>query len=423
MADVIEVLDAIMGSGKSTGVLEWCDKSPDTPFIYVTPLLSESEVRVVDACTVSKFTAPSTEKHNTKGEHLLEMLECGMNASISHVMYSMMKPKHLSLIKEKGYTVIMDEEVDFISPLGDGYSAGDFSYLEKINQITVQEDGRVMWIGEDSALKDTKYTKLASMCNLSMVYRSKSSNDKAKDGVKEKLSWFVTQLPMGLLLSAKRVILLTYLFKGSVLESFLKFKGVSVIPFTEVKTTKVDKEKIRGLIEFVGAKQMEQWRGETLSSNWYVHADKKDLASLSKTIRAVGNSLGVKSGELLWCTPASLAKPKSNKSRKVAPISYAAGNGDVVDGYASGNFLACSSRATNAYRDRTVMIHCYNRFVNLSVKKFLTEYGAEVNDDTYALSEMLQWLWRSAIREGKPIKVCILPRRMYKLLQAWLSED
>ena len=70
-----------------------------------------------------------------------------------------------------------------------------------------------------------------------------------------------------------------------------------------------------------------------------------------------------------------------------------------------------------------MLFRSYNRFVNLSVKKFLTEYGAEVDDDAYALSEMLQWLWRSAIREGKPIKVCILPRRMYKLLQAWLSED
>ena len=249
MAKVIEVLDAIMGSGKSTKVLEWCDKHPDTPFIYVTPLLTESEVRVVEACTVSKFTAPSVEKHSTKGEHLLELLECGMNASISHVMYSMMNKSHLDAIKQNGYTIIMDEEVNFISPLGYDYTPKDFSYLAEINQINVQEDGRVQWIGKDSAMEGTKYTKLARMCALGMVYRTKSSSDKANSGEKEKASWFVTQLPMGLLHSAERVILLTYMFKGSILESFLKIKGVHVIPFTEVQPLKPSKSDIRSLIE------------------------------------------------------------------------------------------------------------------------------------------------------------------------------
>lgn len=423
MAKVIEVLDAIMGSGKSTKVLEWCDKHPDTPFIYVTPLLTESEVRVVEACTVSKFTAPSVEKHNTKGEHLLELLECGMNASISHVMYSMMKKSHLDAIKQNGYTIIMDEEVNFISPLGYDYTPKDFSYLAEINQINVQEDGRVQWIGKDSALEGTKYTKLARMCALGMVYRTKSSSDKAISGEKEKASWFVTQLPMGLLHSAERVILLTYMFKGSILESFLKIKGVHVIPFTEVQPLKPSKSDIRSLIELVGAKSVVAWSGETLSSNWYKKAVKKDLANLSKTIRSIGNSQGVKSGELLWCTPVPYAKPKGKGALKVSPVSYAAGKGEVVDGVADGNFLPCVSRATNAYRDRTVMVHCYNRFVHLAVKKFLTDYGAEVDDDAFALSEMLQWVWRSAIREGKPIRVCILPKRMNKLFTKWLEEE
>lgn len=50
MATKIEVLDKIMGSGKTTSILNWCEANPDTPYLYVTPLLSESEDRVVEAC-------------------------------------------------------------------------------------------------------------------------------------------------------------------------------------------------------------------------------------------------------------------------------------------------------------------------------------------------------------------------------------
>lgn len=43
MASKIEVLDKIMGSGKTTAILKWCEDNPDTSYLYVTPLLSESE--------------------------------------------------------------------------------------------------------------------------------------------------------------------------------------------------------------------------------------------------------------------------------------------------------------------------------------------------------------------------------------------
>ena len=46
-----------------------------------------------------------------------------------------------------------------------------------------------------------------------------------------------------------------------------------------------------------------------------------------------------------------------------------------------------------------------------------------MDDEQFALSEFLQWLWRSRIRDGLPIKVCILPKRMRKLFQDWLELD
>lgn len=42
-------------------------------------------------------------------------------------------------------------------------------------------------------------------------------------------------------------------------------------------------------------------------------------------------------------------------------------------------------------------------------------------EDDYALSEMIQWVWRSAIRDGKEIWVYIPSRRMRELFQNWLN--
>lgn len=413
MADTIELLDALMGVGKSSSILNWCEENPTTAFLYVTPLLSESEVRVVEACNDAKFIAPITnDNFKTKGAHLLDLLQSGVNISITHSLYSSLKKEHLYWIKKNKYTLILDEEVSFVEPLGDAYTKADFEYLKHLKQIEIDENGKLLWLDE-SIGDDTKYTKLANMCRLGMVYQAKRSEH-----------MFVTQLPMDLIVQAERVILLTYLFKGSILDSFLVMKGIKVTPFTDVTLRSGNKAAIRDLIEFVGERQVKEWAGESLSSTWYLNSTQKQLSKIANSIRAVGNTAKVTGADLVWCTPGSIGRPKKKGTKKVSPVGYGAGTGDITaEGIATGCFLPCTSRATNAYRDRSVMVHCFNRFPHQTVAAFLSDYGASVDPNQFALSEMLQWIWRSQIRDGKPIKLCIISKRMRKLLQDWLMED
>lgn len=410
MTNTVEVLDSIMGSGKSTGILKWCEENNTESFMYITPLLSESEIRVVEACDKAKFIAPMSDGVETKGDNLLELLNSGVNVSVTHKMYSSLGRDHLKAMKANEYTLIIDEEVSFIEPLGDGYNVQDFKYLKKLGQITTDENGKVIWMDDKIGTK-TKYSKLANMCRLGMVHHAKRSEE-----------FLVTQLPMDLIAYAKRVILLTYLFEGSILESFLRLKNVDIVPFTEVKLKEVSKKDISKLIEFVGENHAYDWSAESLSTNWYNKATQKSLTKLAKVIRSVGKSQHCTVKDFLWTLPKSVAKPERSNARKVAPVSYAAGTGDIVDGVAQGCYLFCASRATNAYKDRSVMMHCYNRYPHLSVSTFLQDYGCEVDMNKFALSEMLQWIWRSRIRNGEPIKVCILSKRMRKIFKDWLEE-
>ena len=45
-----------------------------------------------------------------------------------------------------------------------------------------------------------------------------------------------------------------------------------------------------------------------------------------------------------------------------------------------------------------------------------------MDEDLFALSEMLQFIWRSAIREGKDIHLYIPSSRMRGLLETWLDK-
>ena len=78
-------------------------------------------------------------------------------------------------------------------------------------------------------------------------------------------------------------------------------------------------------------------------------------------------------------------------------------------------------RATNKYRMRTAVAYPINIFPHVSVKAFFAARGITVDDDKYALSEMLQFIWRSAVRDGKPVDVYVPSSRMRGLLKEYLE--
>ena len=62
-----------------------------------------------------------------------------------------------------------------------------------------------------------------------------------------------------------------------------------------------------------------------------------------------------------------------------------------------------------------------NLFMNVNEKKFYQMHGIEVDEDVYALSIMVQWIWRSAIRDGGEVSLYIPSSRMRTLLTDWIE--
>jgi len=91
-------------------------------------------------------------------------------------------------------------------------------------------------------------------------------------------------------------------------------------------------------------------------------------------------------------------------------------------GYKNG-FVAVNCRATNDFRRKTNLVYAANMFVNPFVEEFFRIKNVGFSSESFALAIMVQWMYRSAIRENKRINMYIPAKRMRNLLETWLGKD
>lgn len=430
MTTTVEVLDRCMGSGKTTACFKWMSQHINERWLYITPLLSEAVHRISVDAPDMEFRNPSSE-NGSKGDDMLLLLKEGANISSTHALFSTLTREHLALIYQQQYIIVIDEEFGMIEPMEGGYNSSDREFLIRHKLISIDEadQGRVRWLEGDETKTDSKYGKFKSMCDVGMVFAAKR---KDVDGINK---FMVNQLPVDLITAAKRIVVLTYLFNGSVMDSFLKLKGVDVIPFTEYDVIDKHPSEYKDLINFVGQQQRKKLSTLSLSSTGYTKLTQAELDLVAKAIKAIGIYTKSNNRSLVYSVPKEYAKPTKSNAKRIKPNGFAAGDGstyeeedlatNTINTYASGCWLFSESRATNLYRNRKTMIYCIDKYPQTPVKAYLQDYGYDVNNDVYALSSLLQWLFRGCIRTGLPMNVCCISTkdRMHKLLEAWLAGE
>jgi hypothetical protein len=87
------------------------------------------------------------------------------------------------------------------------------------------------------------------------------------------------------------------------------------------------------------------------------------------------------------------------------------------------NFLSLNARATNDYRHKSGISYLVNRFINPYFPHLFRTKDIDFDGDAFALAEMLQFIFRSQIRDDKPIKIFIPSERMRNLLTRWLDGE
>jgi arsenate reductase-like glutaredoxin family protein len=95
---------------------------------------------------------------------------------------------------------------------------------------------------------------------------------------------------------------------------------------------------------------------------------------------------------------------------------------DVIGGNRFENdWLAFNNSDTKSYTGVNNLAYLMNVFPPTFLKHFSKKKGYPIDQDMYALSEMVQWIWRSAIRNGEEINIYIPSSRMRQLLIDWLN--
>lgn len=401
MTQQIEVLDALPGSGKTYAILEYISKHKELPWLYITPMLSELENRIPEMSDKLdlEFMIPESTNGITKSSQVLEFLREGKHIACTHELTLRFTPEHIKEITRQGYHVVCDEELSLIEAFKLDKSDLEFLHNHNLIEKDTKNLGKMKFLDEEMSY-EAKYGQVKKLCDRGCLY-----------GAVDNDNMLVTYLSPDLILAAKRFILLTYNFGGSVMGAFLSLHKIthSYLDIPLYRSNLKNKQELIDLIEFVEPisvkKFLEKQGLYALSAGWWdrnitdknVNPDKvkKLLASLPKTQK-------VPSGKVFYTIPiGALSKVKSTNA-------------------SASNLLSFNIRATNDYQDKEYAIHALNVFSNVTVSSYLKGYGFVIDEDAYALNTAIQWLFRGCIRKREKMKITFLSKRMNVLFKEWL---
>lgn len=68
-------------------------------------------------------------------------------------------------------------------------------------------------------------------------------------------------------------------------------------------------------------------------------------------------------------------------------------------------------------------MYCINKFLQPFVIKYFTSKDVYIDEDKYALSELIQFIYRSAVRNGEDVYCYIPSKRMRTLLIDFIEKN
>ncbi|MGG3890339.1 hypothetical protein [Metabacillus fastidiosus] len=399
---VIKVVDSIMGTGKTSSAINLMNEDTEHNYIFITPYLNEVE-RIKKSCENRKFFEPKPRSEGGKFESLHNLLAENRNIVSTHALFKRANDETKELINAGNYILILDEVMDVVEQLE--IKKDDLQALKELNLISIDENNYVIW-NEDKLDYDSRYNDIKDMAvNKTLLYYKETI-----------LMW---NFPVEVFKMFKEVYILTYLFDAQIQKYYYDYHGLAydkyiaayendkyIFKKNDNYSDKEVKQQIKTKVNIYEGNLNDIGNLDySLSKSWYTKKSAPTLKKLKNNIENYyRNILKSKSDQNMWTTHKDYQGKLKGK------------------GYTKG-FVQSTARATNEFKDRTCLAYTINRFVNPILYGFFHEKGVTVNQDEYALSEMIQWIWRSAIRDDKEINLYIPSKRMRVLLMQWLNDE
>lgn len=429
----VTVYDQLPGTGKSTRMIDKINNSDkDRRFIVVTPFLKECHryagttpdldsgdkqlplkdtqgniLYTGNGCSASgrKLQHP-VSGYRTKVEHIAKLVHEGKDIVTTHAALKLFTPETVKDVKDAGYTLVIDEELECIRPhpckmhrrkmlLGSGAVYEDALGLLRWNEdYSVDDDIRE--IDGSGFSWDMQIKSLCDNGSLVLIADEKGNRD-----------LFMWEYPIEFIKAFDSVEVLTYMFEGSVFHKYLDYYGIQHETIKGIQLP----SNVFDLIRVVDNPKMNK-----IGDRWdsFTVGDQKrqtKASALSQTVRSnlynyFNNSTYGKSktDERLWtCLGESVSIFKGA-------------------GYTK-RHIAHNTKATNDYATSNQLAYMYNAHMHPEPYKYLLERGTEFapSQDRYSITELLQWTYRSSVRNDEPINLYIPSIRMRGLLEKWMS--
>lgn len=409
---MIYAVDAIMGAGKSSfGIQKLINNiKKDKKTIYITPYKNEIK-RIMEECNKAGVKVYQPLAFNDKGkrDNFASLVASGKSIVATHACFDGISKDLFMFFKQHKYTLIMDEVHNVVQPIC--LTEEDREMLLEKKYISInQETDEVIW-NKNNMSYEGRFSDIKNLCELGNIYY-----------LSEKLCYWV--FPCEIFKSMKDVYILTYLFEGQIQAAYYKSCGVKYKLVSLMNTS--NKRGMEGkyklveykselqhdtikeyanLISIYHGKLNDEFSMFSFSSTYFekIKYNKEILKQIKNNIyNYFRNIVKTKAQDNMWTTLKSLED-------------------SLKGGAYSKGFVEMTARATNEYSDKISMAYIYNRFINPTLITFFNKRGVEVNQDLYAISELLQWMFRSRIRKQMPINIYIPSLRMRGLLEKWCN--
>lgn len=431
MANKITVIDAPCGGGKTTWAFQKINDHPETQFVFVTPFLKQIER--AQTSTSGRMKSPF-QLGDGKLSSFHKLLVDGKDIATTHALMLKATQETLDLIRESEATLILDESLsvlckynELVKELGEktvNRATVDW-LINDAKHMTVDENYNVKWNCRERR-DDYHFSEIERL--------AEEGSLKCVDG---ELFW---EFPVEFFKAFKAVYVLTYQFQGTSMDAYLQIHGLeyemkSVIKGEEQRNELVDyfddaeerRKYIKLMDIYVGNLNDIGYSKNAFSINWLENADSRKIHKIRNVMKRYRDIMGASSMQILWTTMKKhdfyqkLEKERGFKFTHQLTESERKLKEKDLDIHRC--FLACNARATCDFETRTVLLYLVNRYNTPEVSRYFAKRGVTLDQDRFAINELVQWLFRSAIRNGEPVRIFIPSRRMRELLFSWLGTD
>ena len=433
----ITIIDSIMGTGKSTFIIQkLINQNPDKKYICVLPTLDEIERYKHDINRTVYipfiYSDKDTKEFVNKTKSLQNLIAEGKSPILAtHQLIHHITQTTIDLLKKSDYELIIDECLQCVDIYKKkSFSKDDLRTLIEAKDIAVDKDGFLIWQNKNEKYK-SRYSDIKQLSELHSLMYLKKRNGQFADNV---LIW---HFPIVVFSLFSKTYIATYLWNGSMQKSYFDMNNVKYLHMTlsgNVSNLHLDvysrfkeiakREEYFSLINLYNGKLNnigcpDKINKRPLTDNWYKkNKNSKEQLNLklikSNTESFFRNTAKTKAIDNMWTTFKSYKHFIKGKGYT--------GKSNVEDNEKYKQcFVPCNMKATNDYKNKKSLAYLINTYCNPTYKQFFEQHGATIDEDLYALSELLQWIWRSQIRDGKQINLYLPSLRMRELLGNWVK--